>query len=279
MGHVDRVCLAMAGLASVGVFQALAGALGWPAFARHEASMFASASPAAGLAVVLLGMGIVVGIASPLLGRIRHEAGLFTACIGLAAVANRGGTVSSLLRATQRPTVYRTMLFETIALFAIVVAASRLLAQLTDLRWVPRELPDAEEEDLPDTLSRKAMAILSQALVTGGLLLLLARSESQKQAMASVLLASIIGSVVAHQSFPTRPSAWFWAGPFLVAIVGDAWALRSPGEWAIGHPANALASVSPLSYASLGTAGAIFGYWVSRQWREGVTTLDENAAD
>jgi hypothetical protein len=87
---------------------------------------------------------------------------------------------------------------------------------------------------------------------------------------------------VAHQLLPLPTSAPFWVGPFLVAIGGYVWAHVSPGPWKIGSPPNPLACVPPLGYASLGTAGAIFGYWMSRKWRAmdlDEEFLPEDAAD
>ena len=257
----------------VSLFLVLSRMMGWPVFVRAEASLLASASPLAGVAAVGVGMLAAVILGSLLLGRLRYEAGLFAACIGLAAMAARGGTVGALLRTVGRPQVYLTMLMEAVMLLGLLGLAWQGLALLARRGWLPPE-PLPGENELPGTLAQKIMATLLQATITGVLLLLLARADNKKQVMAAVGISAMLASIGAYQAFPVRPSVWFWVGPFLTGIAGYAWAMRSPGQWILGLPANALAMASPLDYASLGTAGAIFGYWVSRQWREAVVEME-----
>jgi hypothetical protein len=278
--HRERFFLAAVSGGCVALFLLLSHLMGWPIYPKQEASLLASASPVTGIAVVGVGLILSVLAASLLLGHLRYEAGLFAACIGLAGLAARGGPVGSLLRAAGRPQVYLAMLMETVMLLGMMGLAWTQLALLRRSGWLAPDPRDPDNE-LAATPVTRVLAALAQAVVTGMLVMLLARSDNQKQAMAAVALASLIGSIVAHQAFPVRPSGAFWVGPFLVAMIGYAWAIKSPGSWEIGTPANALAAASPLHYASLGTAGGIFGYWVSRQWREAEVepTLPADALD
>ncbi len=271
--NTQLFCLGLTGVGSVALFLILTRVLGWPVYLRLEASLLAGASPLAGIAAVAVGMMAAVVLGSALLGRLRYEAGLFTACIGLAALASRGGTVGALLRSVGRPQVYMTLSMETLMLLGLMGLAWQGLALLARRGWVrPEPLP--AENELRGSLVQKIMATLIQAILTGLLIALLAQGDHKKQVMASVLIASMLGTIGAHQAFPVRPSAAFWAGPFLTGIAGYAWAVRSPGQWMIGMPANGLAMASPLDYASLGTAGAIYGYWTSRRWREGPVEME-----
>lgn len=278
--NTQRIYLALTSAGCVSLFMLVARGMGWPVYMRLEASLLASASPLPGIAAVAFGMLTSIILASLFLGRLRYEAGLFTACIGLAAMAARGGTVGSMLRGMGRPQIYRTMLMETVMLLGMLGLAWQLLALLAAKGWLRPEPPRGENE-LPGTIAQTIMATLVQATVTGLLIVLLAQVDSKKQIMAAVAIASMLGATAAHQAFPVRPSAAFWVGPFLTGIVGYAWAMRAPGQWMIGLPSNALAMASPLDYASLGTAGAIYGYWTSRQWREGAVEIElaEDALD
>src|SRR3954466_12316152 len=81
-----RLLLAAVSAGCVLLTSAVARLLGWPVFLRHEASLLASAAPLAGIAAVIVALAASLLIASLLLGRLRYDAGLFAACIGLAAL-------------------------------------------------------------------------------------------------------------------------------------------------------------------------------------------------
>lgn len=265
--NLDRIYLALVCGGCLALFYAVGPMLKWPTFLGCEASLLASSAPAAGAMAVVAGLVLCTVVATLLAGRLRYEAGFFAASVGLAAMANRGGTVGALLRSAGGPHVYRSMLLESIGLLGLLSLAWQLLALLSQRGWLA---PDTRlgSHDLPPSAGRYFLASALQAVVSGLLLLLLIQADNQKQVMASVFIASLAGGLVAHQSMPVRPSVPYWTGPFLVAIAGYTCAMRSPGHWAIGSPANALAAVSPLAYSSVGTAGAIYGYWISRQWLE-----------
>ena len=88
--------------------------------------------------------------------------------------------------------------------------------------------------------------------------------------MAAVALGSLLGTVVAHQCFPVRPSrSRSGSGHSSLAIIGYTWAIVRPmPAWRIGSTGEPPGqrrsrSITP----ALGVAGAILGYWISRQWR------------
>src|SRR5215472_16907397 len=61
--------------------------LGWPVFLRYEACLLASRSPAPGIAAAIVALAVGVPVGSLLLGRLRYDAGLFAAVVGLAALS------------------------------------------------------------------------------------------------------------------------------------------------------------------------------------------------
>jgi hypothetical protein len=264
--NLDRLRLATVSGACIALFYNAAQWLHWPAYLKFEASLLASTAPLTGIALTVVLMLASVLLATALLGKLRYEAGLFAGCIGLSALANRGGAVSSMMRSIGEPRLYLTMLLESIMLLGLVGLSWQMLAVLAHRHR--RHAISATSKKFSTAWSQRLLATGLQASITGVLMMLIVQSDSRKQVLAAVVIASLLGSLIAHQSLPTRPSAIFWTGPFIVAIAGYAWAMRAPGQWQIGIPANHLAAASPLDYASLGTAGAIFGYWISTQWHE-----------
>ena len=264
--NLERLWLAAICAGCAGVFYLLASVLRWPVFPGSEVSLLASTSPVAGFAAVMVGMLLCIVSATWLAGRMRYEAGLFAAGIGLAWLANRGGTVGALLRTAGRPQVYRTLVLESVLLLGILSLAWQLLALMR------RRGSLAAEPALPAKAASGSLnpfaATLVQVIAMALLMLLLTRSDNKKQVMCALVAASLVASVGADQMFPTSSAAAAIVAPFVVAIAGYAWAVRSPGQWIIGIPANALANAAPLDYASLGVASSIFGHWVSRQWHE-----------
>ena len=138
--------------------------------------------------------------------------------------------------------------------------------------------------DQPHAPGERVFALLVQAGVMAVLVLLLARTDEKKQVLAAVAIASFCATLVAYAVSPVRPSVWYWAGPILVGVVGY---LAAYGSWpsipalamksGVGGPRlMPLARPLPLDYASLGTAGAILGYWTSRQWQRAKELEKEN---
>lgn len=118
-------------------------------------------------------------------------------------------------------------------------------------------------------LTGNIIALATQVAATAIILLFLCQSESKKQAIASVGIASVLGTTLTYMGFPTRPSIWFWTAPLIVGLFG--YVLAAAGQnadLAIGHPSGVFAALArplPLDYASVGPAGSILGYWMMRK--------------
>lgn len=257
---VDRALIAVLVALSVWCFQAVAHWLQWPREPSHSGSLLASVNPTAGLVAMGVGVLACLALGSLVLGRTRYEAGLFAAACGLAVLASRGGTVGDALRTIGRPGLYQVFLYETVMLLGVIALAWLALSVFGLMGWARRDLTT------PANPVNFLMALLIQAVVTALLVLLMARTDGNKQALTAVFLAALLGALCAHQTIPVSTSAPFWAGTLLVGLGGFAWAMARPGRWQIGVPANPLTHVSPLGYASLGTAGALIGYWASLRW-------------
>lgn len=239
----------------------------WPVYLRSSASLIAGPRVGAGVAAVAIGMLATVVVSTLLLGWVRVEAGLFAAAAGLGAMACIGGTVGAVLREGMGAKVYQAFITDTVLLFALTGVAAQVMSALAKMLWHPHPVHDPDREE-QTTFPRMILATLAQAVVMALLVELLAQTDAMKQVMAAVFVAAVVGGVIAHQLVPIATAAAFWVGPFVVAVGGYVWAYRVPGRVVIGVPANPLASVPPMAYASLGVAGALLGYWTSRKWRE-----------
>ena len=257
---LERGLLAVLIALSVWCFRVAAEWLQWPREPLFSASLLASVHPMAGLAAMGVGVVACLAMGSLLLGRSRYEAGLFAAACGLAALASRGGTVGNALRSIGRPELYIVFLYEAVMLIGVITLAWLALSLFGLIGWARRDFTS------PARPVNFLIALLIQIVVTSLLVLLLARTDVNKQALTAVFLAALLGALAAHQTIPVSTSAPFWAGTLLAGIGGFAWAIARPGRWQIGIPANPLVNVSPLGYASLGTAGALVGYWASLRW-------------
>jgi hypothetical protein len=245
-----------------------------PVYAHREVSLLLGSAPLVDLLVVMVVLVVSVLIGTLVAGTIRFDAGLFCATAGLIALTARGGTMGDVLRqyadrATMQPNAFLVLATELVILFAIVALAWSALWLLHRGDWLQGDAFRDGVEDVVDPLSQRIWALAMQAAVMAIVVLLLCQTDAKKQVLASVFIGAFIGSISAYAVFPVRPSIWYWAGPGLVGVVGYLWAFKSPGAWQIGHPDVALARPLPLDYASIGPAGAILGYWMSRRWQRG----------
>ena len=227
-------------------------------FGRHASSAF----------LILLASLLVLCLISTLITRrLRFEAGLYCTCLALATLAVRAGSMGDLLRSAQSPAIFKYAILESCLLYIFLLTCWGLLCAMQRKKWLPANPVDTELDDRP-TPARIATAMLVQMGITALIVSLLARNDSMKQAIVSVFVGALVGSVMSHQTFPIRQSIWLWTGPMIISIVGYIRAIFMPAHAGLMLINNPLARPSPLTYASVGTAASILGYWVSRQWHE-----------
>ena len=228
--------------------------------------------------VDLLLTGIVLCVATAVgtavAGSIRFDAGLFAGAVGLAALSCRGGPMRYVTQAAGGRSEFLAMALELLVLGGLLGAA---WAGLVLLHRRGRLLGDACRDglqDQPHATGDRILALATQAGATAVVVLLLVRVDDKKQVLASVSIASFVGTLMAYAVSPVRPSVWYWAGPIVVGCVGYLAAYVSfgtvdPVVWKSGTGGGIFAPLArplPLDYASVGTAAAIAGYWTSRQW-------------
>jgi len=271
-GAWARVATLLAGLVCFIGMTIFAVVAGIPPLSRFDGSLL-SHNPAAGLFVVIIGLLVCSLLGTFLAGGVRFDAGLFAATAGLAALSLRGGSIENVIyEGGGASSIYFTLALETAILAALVAGVWAMLlamgrSPVFGLTLLPDASGETSEKPAP-TLNDCLSAAFINAMAFAFLMLLLCRSDAKYQCLAAVGMASIISAFGVHNMFSVRPSWIFWYGPLAVGIIGYliAGCSNCPGI-EIGHPVGmfaALARPLPLDYASVGVAGSIMGYWMSR---------------
>jgi hypothetical protein len=262
----DRTLLIVGSAASYWMFSVVARLFSYPIRPGYEGSLLLQPSP-----LVLLIMTAVVLLACVLVtsffaGIVHYEAGLFCACVGLAALSVRGGPMRYVLMASPGNGIFMKLMIELVLLFVCVWIGWLVLLQLRNMNLLKGE--PAIEEDADVVPAQGFMALGGQVVIMIVLMLIMTQTDKKSQAVWSVALSAFLAAWGTHSLFPARPSAWFWTGPLIVGFIGYMLAMFGgnglPGG-AVGGLLPALARPLPLDYASVGVAGSIFGYWMS-QW-------------
>ncbi len=268
--NLEKIMLGIAAVGCYGAWYGLTRALGLPAQPGFSTSLIASKS-VAGFPMILIALPILTLLASILVGRIRFEAGLFCAAIGLVVLPARGGDIRMSLQQAGSPMIYTTLAIECAVLGLIVLGTYLLLMRITATGLIapPLDPPD----DDPDTTSDRTTVVITQALGTLIMLTILCQAPTKGQALASVCLGSMISAMIIHQIYVVRGSVWYIAGTMLAGVIAYLYTgLFSPAGYQIGEVRGVFAGAArplPLHYATLGVAGAIFGYWSSLVWHAG----------
>jgi hypothetical protein len=267
---VEKALLSIGAGASFWIFWSVASLFALPRFRDYQASLLVQPSPL--LALLMAGVVLLacVVLTSLFTGSVEFEAGLFCGAIGLFALSARGGPMRYVLMYSPGNGVFARLIFETLTLFAFVGVAWATVGFLRDRGLLHEKY--ADEPDAPDALpAQGVMALAAQVVIIILILALLAHTDKKAQVVWSLAVATPIAALAAHSLFPARPSIWFWSAPLVVALIGYTLAYAGGGNHLpggnIGGYAPALARPLPLDYASIGTAGSLFGYWTSRRWQ------------
>lgn len=246
-----------------------------PEHPGFEMSLAVQPSPAMDLLLTGIILCAATAIGTAVAGSIRFDAGLFAGAIGLAALSSRGGPMRYVAQAAPGPGVFLGMAVELLVLGGLLGLAWFGLWLLYRRGRLAGDALRDGLADQPHAPGERLFALLVQAGVMAALVLLLVRTDEKKQVLAALGIASFCATLVAYAVSPVRPSVSYWAGPIVVGMLGYvaayfAWDATPPVMWKNGAGGGALAALArplPLDYASLGTAGAIAGYWTSRQWQ------------
>lgn len=198
-------------------------------------------------------------------------AGLFAASIGLVAFSARGGAMKYVLfHATSVGSpkhVYLVLAAEQCLLLLPVAIAWVVLHRRYELALSSREKVPAETTQA--TASAMPLALLTQIVAMGFIVLLFVPTDAKKQVLIGLFIAGFVASALAEHLFPDRKAArLLWVGPLVVGLIGYLIAYSSGADFTIGSAQGAFAALArplPLDYASAGVAGALLGYWVGAE--------------
>jgi hypothetical protein len=260
---VGKVVLWLSVLMSILLMLWLIQTFSIPAEPGFSASLLQQSSWIVAIFVVIVGI-ILAMLASGVIGSsLRSDAPVFCAALACAAISWRGGTMQTTLFAASGPRVFFSLALESIILFAALIGAWQLLQKL---RVKPLAQPVSEDDDSEEGLDDKLLAVFTQASAMMAIMILLCRSDTKDQCLASVGVSAAAAAAIATQLVTVRSSFWLWIAPLAVALFGYIFASFHADGWQVGllhGPLAALARPLPLDYVSMGPAGAIFGYWLS----------------
>ena len=276
-GLKDWGVLAVTGGATAAIGLGLGSLAHVPAEPLFDGSLLAGPSP---VVAMLVGLAVIaVGLA---IGRLTSwfvgvEAAVFTAAVGLWALAVRCGPVRPVLQYATGRGVWLAMAAEALILGAALVGAWWVLdrqarraraAAAAAVLAVPNEVVDA-------TASQKVWAAAVAVLVTGVVETILVQTDSAAQALAGVAVAGFAGALAGYSYLPLGQGAWYWTAPVLTAAIGYVAAFVTGDGVGTGDLHGYLAAIArptPLHAASVGVAAAVVGHWTARRW-----ALDEEA--
>ena len=261
---------------------------------------FGSAALFAGMVLLLAALCALATVHA------RPEGALMAALLGAGGISLRSDQLRGMLWHWQDrlPSLFLVMAAEVLLMAAVLLAAAlvvdairRLIARAKP-GWVWKSPHADEDSDAPGrgragyTLmsflrprpggagkprAGGSMRFAGEAKRFGGclalsgviaavLVLLLLRSSDRGQILFALLAACLIGSLIAHQTFPTHHSVALWIMPLILALgfyaLSAATAMRGPGAWMhLPHYARAL----PVDWLTAGCGGALIGFWLSER--------------
>jgi hypothetical protein len=260
-GNAARAGLLVAAGINCAIFAVGARWFGLPELPGFDGSLIHQPSAFVAFLTVAVLLAITTLIGTVVAGAVRFEAGLFAAAFGLMMISMRCGTMQSvLLESGGTASVYGGLSLELVILGIFLIAIWTLL-------W--RVVVAGEKAESHTDYMNGFTATIAQVVGTGAAVLFLCPTEVKDQVLAGVGIAAFFGSMVAYKFAPARPSIWYWTGPLVVGLIGYiVAAMGQDSGLEIGSPAGALAALArplPIDYASVGTAGAMLGYWMMRK--------------
>jgi hypothetical protein len=172
----------------------------------------------------------------------------------LAAVTLNGGAINTLWSSQQHAAITSSTA-QTILLFATLLFGWSVIRRTR----IAGSLDNAE----PIVASDVALAVFAQASAMSAMMILLSHWHSKGECLAVIAFSSCLATMLAYWMAPLRSSLCFWLSPFAVALFGYLCAAASAQGIHVSM-LMALARPMPLDYASMGTIGAMLGFWIAR---------------
>lgn len=271
--NLERAVLTIASIVCGGCCLWIGDLLGIPREPHFNGSLLLGGAAVSGIIVALVGIAVCMLIGVVIAAFFTGEAALFCCCMGLAFLAVRCGPIRPVLQCASGSVVLLTLAIETAILAAILTGGwfgldlvfKRMhAAQLPQPMPAPNESSDAQ---LTQKLSALGVSVIATALCQQILL----QTDVMAQTMAGTLISAFAGAVAGYIFKPLSEPIWYWIAPALTGVLGYVLAFLFSDGIAIGDLhgwAGPLARPTPLVYISMGTAGALLGYWCIRRWSQ-----------
>jgi hypothetical protein len=270
----DKLMLVGGAVACYALWRLLLQSASIPAEPEFFASLLAD-QPINALLLTAVGIPLMALLASVIVGRIRFEAGLFCALIGLIYLPASGGTSRSLLLRSSGPGIYLQLAVELAVLLGIIVATHVLLRRMPGQRLLTAPSGETPKRE---SMNEGLLAMGAQTLCTLVILMFIGQSPDKGQTMAAVATAALLSTLAVHYSYAVRGGLWYVSGTLLAGIVAYIYTYFRPAGMEIGEVRGMLAGAArslPLHYATAGAAGALFGYWTSVVWHSAKNDVAE----
>lgn len=234
-----------------------------------RAPVLAANGPLAALLLILV--VFVGGVAGGVVGGSdRKLTGLFVAMLGLSGWAAQGGTVDSWLRQTlTRPDESGTRAYVQLILDYIylllcvggifaangVVGGAARVATLAELKRALGEW----KQGIPALAVTSAIGALAILVLTGPRV----AQTHRGQVYFAVGVGFALAVLAATKLMPPRHAMWYLMAPFVVGLVGLAWAIVDPSlpgayRRLNNLPAQGLVRALPIEMVAVGCAGVLF---------------------
>lgn len=230
----------------------------------------------------------------------RPEGALLATLVGAAGLSLRSAPMRTLLWQFPDPRwVFLKLAVEALLMVAVLIGAAGVILLVRGVfrrlapRWVwkerPEQLPGGAEKAgaqgrAPDpsepaaTLragAARAGACLLMEMAAATVLLVLTFRSSDRGQIAFALVGSFfLSALIAHQTFPARTVAACWLGPVIMAVAVFAlgYLVANYSDQPTWHAALMVAqrlplrAALPVDWMTLGGAGAVGGFWLSRRF-------------
>jgi hypothetical protein len=240
------------------------------------------------LAIFAVAVWIISACCAAMTISARPEGSLLATIIGVAGFSFASGPMRMLLWQWDGHfgKLFALLTAEVFAMAAVILGAMAVIRlvragmrrSFPKLTWgAPIPAAKTAESQSGKTQAMHAVGAVVMELAIAMLLLVVTFRSTDRGQIAFALAASFfVASVVAHQIFPIRISAPLLLGPILMAVLvfGFGWAgLGGDGNsgWFAAQMVAQnlpLRAALPIDWMTLGTGGAVAGFWLSSRMHE-----------
>ncbi len=240
------------------------------------------------LAIFACAVWIISACCAALTISARPEGVLLATIIGAAGFSFSSGPMRTLLWKCDGKfdKLFALLSAEVLAMATVIIGAMviihlvracmrRAFPKLTWKAPIPASKTDENQTGKTQAMNAAGAVVIELAIAV--LLLVITFRSTERGQIAFALAASFfVASLAAHQIFPIRTSAPLLLGPILIAalVFGSGWAGLGGDQTSGWYAAQVVAqnlplrAALPIDWMTLGTGGAVAGFWLSSRMHE-----------